>query len=138
MSAFESFQAFEFASVFVDVTVLGEDIDELQIVPLSSCVVVLIMGWSDLDATCSKLTIYHLISYHLEFSFWDERMQKLFSNDIFESRVLRMHSNCCITKHRFNSGSCNNHKFCGIFLQSVFKRNNNSKLHLLLVSWYIQ
>lgn len=64
MSAFEPFETFELPSVLVDQSILGEDIDKLQMVPLSSCVVIVVMCRRNLDTACPKLSIDHLIGYN--------------------------------------------------------------------------
>jgi len=107
-------------------------------IPLASCVVIMIMGWSNLHTTCPKLSIYHFISNDLELSLRDERMQKFLSYNIFEPWVFGVHSNSSISKHCLNSGSSYNYEFCGIFLQGVLKRADHSKLYLFLITWHIQ
>lgn len=74
VSAFESFKTFELASIFIDVTIFSENINKFEIIPLSSCIVVVIMCRSNFHATCAKFSINHLISDDFYFSVWNERM----------------------------------------------------------------
>lgn len=51
----------------------------------------MIMGRSYLHTTSSELSIHHIISYHNDFSAFDEGMNHFFAYQLFEARVLGVH-----------------------------------------------
>ena len=136
--AFEPLHAFELPSVLVDQSVLGEEVDELQLVPLSACVIVVVVGRSDLDATSPELAVDHLVSDDDYPALGDEGMNDLLSNQILEARVLGVHGYRSIAQHRLNSSRGDLDELSRVVLERVLETNDDSELDLLLVARNLQ
>ena len=68
MPALEPLESLELPPILIDVSVFRENVDKLQVVALPGCVVVVVVGRCDFDASRPELPIYHLISDYFEFS----------------------------------------------------------------------
>ena len=117
--AFKPLQSLEPSSILVDETILSKQVDKFKVVFLANCVVVVVMSWSDLDATCSKLSVHHLISHYYHLSLRNEGMDQFLSDEVFESRVFRMNCYSSISQHCFNSGCSYVNKFGWVILECI-------------------
>ena len=103
---------------------------------IAHSVVVLVMSWCYLHATSTKLPVYHGVSYYLDLSLGNERMDQLATYVIFETGILGMHCYTCITEHCFESSGGDVYKFIGIVFERVSEGSHHTKLYFLFVSRY--
>lgn len=63
-------------------------------------------------------------------------MQELLADEVFESWIFGVHSDCSITKHGLYSCCCYCYKSSGVLLERILERNYHSELYFLFVAWY--
>jgi len=105
VSDVESLHALVRTTVFVDGTIVIEDIHKLEVGLGSALEIVVIVSGSDLDGTSTEFGIdQFIISDDLHDSTGNERMFKFLSNEVLVSRILGVDGNGGITQHGFNTG----------------------------------
>src|SRR3990167_9744789 len=125
------------ATVLVDASVVVEDVDELEVVPLSAHKVVWIVGWCHLHCTCSEVHVNQdWVSNDLDDSVWNERMHKFLADQVFVSWVFWMNCHSSISKHGLDTGGCNYDLFVA-FLGLVSEVDQYTELIVARVSRHL-
>lgn len=106
--------------------------------PLPTSVIVVIMGWSDLYAASSELSINHLIANDDHLPLGDERVGDMLSNKILVARVFGVNCDCAIAKHCLQTSGGHLNKAGWVFGEGVFEVHDHSKLYLLFIPWNLK
>ena len=93
------------------------------------------MSRSNLNTSCSKCYINHLISNNYHFSIRNERMLKMFAYELLISLVIRMDSYCAISEHCLDTSCGNLNELCRVILEQVSKSYQDSELNFFVIPW---
>lgn len=127
------------ASIFIDCSVFIKDVDLRKIVSLPTFKVVEVVSWGNFDGSCSKGHVNKFcICYDDHVSLRDEWVDQFLADQVLVSRVIWMDSYRNVSKHGFQSCSCNFN--CSITsLNFVDKVCEVTKLiHLIFYLWIIR
>ena len=95
-----------FAHILVQSTVIIQNVNELEVVPLSNGIIIRIVRWRDFDRTGSELHVDDdIITNNWHLPIRDERMFDEFSVEVLVPRVIGVDSNGRITKHSLRARS---------------------------------
>ncbi|GKT55061.1 LOW QUALITY PROTEIN: uncharacterized protein ColTof3_02400 [Colletotrichum tofieldiae] len=133
----ESLLALVLATVLVDVTVIGENVDELELVLLAEVEIVGIVRRGQLDSTSTELLVDVGVGDNGQQTTLDNGVLGLLANEVRVSGILGMDSNTSVTEHRLNTGGGNLDGLVGT-INGVFEVNQNTEFDLLLVAWNLQ
>mmetsp|Transcript_15190 Transcript_15190/g.16897 ORF Transcript_15190/g.16897 Transcript_15190/m.16897 type:complete len:238 (-) Transcript_15190:959-1672(-) len=112
LSGFESGQVLELPTQLVDETIFSENVDFLQIVLDSGLEIVGVMSGGDLDSSGTEFGVdQFVIGDNNHLSVGSIRMDKLLTDQMSVSLILRMDGDGDITQHGFQTGSGNNDFF---------------------------
>lgn len=106
--------------------------------PLSACVIVVVVGRGDFDTPCSKLSVYHFVGNDYHASVGDEGMEEFLSEQVLVSWVFGVHCYGGVAQHSLYSGGGDFDEASGIVLEGVLEVEDHSELHLLVVPRDIQ
>ena len=86
-----------FSTLLVNCRIIVHDVDLRKVVTLSYLEVVRVMCRCDLNSTCSEFFVYIIIRNDRDLTVYKWKDCHL-SYDIFVSLIIRVNSNCCISK----------------------------------------
>ena len=86
-----------FSTLLIDCRIIVHDVDLRKVVTLSYLEVVRVMCRCNLNSTCSEFFVYIIIRNDRNLTVYKRKDCHL-SYDIFVSLIIRVNSNCCISK----------------------------------------
>ncbi|KAH3665796.1 hypothetical protein OGAPHI_003984 [Ogataea philodendri] len=133
-SGIESLDTFPLTTVGIQLTIIGEDIDEFQLVSLTGVVIVRVVTRSDLHGTSTKLHVDCLgVGNDWKLSVQEWMLHKL-SVEMCVSWIFRVHGNSSVTENGLRTSGSNNQLFVRAH-NRVGKRGQHTKFNLLFVTW---
>mmetsp|Transcript_32794 Transcript_32794/g.71507 ORF Transcript_32794/g.71507 Transcript_32794/m.71507 type:complete len:419 (-) Transcript_32794:110-1366(-) len=133
----ESLQALKlFTSLLVDFTRSSENVNEFEIMFLSTSKVVVIMGRSDFDSSGSKLHVYEFGVQNNGQQAAVERVFQFLAVEVSVAGVVGVHGDCGVPKHGFDSCSGHN-EFVRAVLQLLGKFVQHAEFYHFVLAGHI-
>ena len=123
-AAFVSIKAFIFSTIFVNGSIIIQNVDFRKIMAFSNLKIIRVMRRCDLDNSGTKFHIYITVCHNRNSTIYN-RKHYFLSNHIFVSVIFRINGNCRISEHGFRTGRCKFNERCRtdaaiVFDQRVF------------------
>ena len=123
-----------FARIFIQSTIVVQDINEFEVVPLPHGIIIRIVRWGDLDHTGSKLHIDDdPITNNWYLAIRDEGVLDKFAVEVFVSWVVWVNSDGSITEHDLRARSGDDNLLIRT-LDGVREGRNHAKHDRLFIS----
>ena len=87
----------------IDLGILGEDIDQGELVTLADFVVIKVMGWGDLDTAGPKAGVHVVVSNNRDLA-PDQGQGHGLADEMLIALILWVYGNGTITEHGLRSG----------------------------------
>src|SRR3972149_5782717 len=95
--------------IVIETSIFREDVDHGEAMSFAYFIIVKIVGGGDLDTPCAKFWINRVIGNNGNEAFGQGKLS-LLSNQMFKSRIFRVHSCRRIPQQGFWTGSCHHNK----------------------------
>lgn len=129
----------EWPSIVVHGTIIVQDVDELELVPLTALEIVRVVGRGDLYGTGTKLHVDEFgVGDDGNLAAWDERVDGILADQMGVALVIGMHCDAGIADHGLGTGRGNDDLLVASF-DVVGEAGEDTKLESLLgiVTWQV-